>query len=281
MQVVLFVTALAGPAAAQESSSDAGGALEQAEASPWLSRADFSFGFAGLHTTDRRFDWQATVGIDLDIYDYRSGRLRFRADYESFLGRERRRYDLNQGNYAFEISGTRRFRRVELGALSQHVSRHLVDRENPPAISWNTVGVRAQSVWTGNSGLTGSGPTETPDAGRSDRVDGEIEISRAMQQAHVDYSWISRAKVSWWRPLTPVVSLRVRATGEVIGVKHGVVRNERVCGGRIEGSVQLRGRAAILEMFGGYERRIDAYPTDRFRVRWFTAGARVVTTPFW
>jgi hypothetical protein len=157
----------------------------------------------------------------------------------------------------------------------------VVDRDNPPSISWNTFGVRAQSVWTADDGLTASGSAETPDPGRSDRVDGEIEISRAMQQAYVDYSWISRAKVSWWRPLTPVVSLRVRATGEVIGVKGGDVRNERVCGGRIEGGLQFRGRAAILEVFGGYERRIDAYPTDRFRVRWFTAGARVVTTPFW
>jgi hypothetical protein len=278
----LLVIMLAVPAVAQEPSSSPGAAApEDAEPSPFLSRADFSFGFAGLHTSDTRFDWQATIGFDLDMYDYTSGRLRLRGDYEAFLGRERRHYDLNHGNYAFEISGTRRFKRLELGLLSQHVSRHLVDRDNPPSISWNTIGVRAQSVWTANSGLRASGRSETAATGRSDRVDGEIEIARAMQQAYVDYSWISRAKVSWWRPLSSVASLKVRATGEVIGVQHGVVRNERVCGGRIEGSLQLRGRAAILEMFGGYERRIDAYPTDRFRVRWFTAGARVVTTPFW
>ena len=279
--MMVFVTALAVPASAQEPSSGTVAASEPGDVSPFLSRADVAFGFAGLHTADPRFDWQATVGFDIDVYDYSSGRLRFRADYESFLGRERRRYDLNQGNYAFEIAGTRRFKRVELALLSQHVSRHLVDRDNPPSISWNTVGVRAQSVWTADTGLTASGRTGTKDAGRSGRVDGEIEISRAMQQAYVDYAWIGRSKMSWWRPLTPVAALRVRATGEVVGVKHGIVRNERVCGGRIEGSLQLRGRRAILEMFGGYERRIDAYPTDRFRVRWFTAGARVVTTPFW
>jgi hypothetical protein len=274
--------ALAVPAAAQEPPSvTSAAAPDDAEASPMLARTDFTFGFGGLHTTDQRFDWQATIGFDLDVYDYSAGRLRFRGDYEAFLGRERRPYDLNQGNYAFEMSGTRRFKRVELGLLSQHASRHVVDRDNPPSISWNTVGVRAQSVWTAKSGLTSFGRAETADARRSDRVDGEIEISRAMQQAYVDYSWISRAKVSWWRPLSSVASLKVRATGEVIGVKHGIVRNERVCGGRLEGSLQLRGRAAIIEIFGGYERRIDAYPTDRFRVRWFTAGARVVTTPFW
>jgi hypothetical protein len=272
---------LAVPAIAQEpSAGQAAASPEDAEPLPILSRADFSFGFGGLHTSDTRFDWQATIGFDLDLYGYASGRLRLRGDYEAFLGRERRHYDLNHGNYAFEISGTRRFKRLELGVLSQHVSRHLVDRDNPPSISWNTIGVRAQSVWTANSGLRASGRSETDEV-RSDRIDGEIEIARAMQQAYVDYSWISRAKVSWWRPLSPIASVKVRATGEVIGVQRGIVRNERVCGGRIEGSLQLRGRAAILEMFGGYERRVDAYPTDRFRVRWFTAGARVVTTPFW
>ena len=276
-----MVATLVIPAAAQEPSSVTTAPLEDAEPPSVLSRADFSFGFAGLHTTDPRFDWQANIGFDLDLYDYSSGRLRLRGDYDAFLGRERRRYDLNQGSYAFEVSGTRRLKRVELGVLSQHVSRHVVDRDNPPSISWNTVGVRAQSVWTPDSGLRAHGSMKRENTDRSDRVDGEIEISRAMQQAYVDYSWLSRAKVSWWRPLTSIASVRVRAAGEVIGVKHGVVRNQRVCGGRVEGSLQLRGRAAILEMFGGYERRIDAYPTDRFRVRWFTVGGRIVTTPFW
>ena len=88
------------------------------------------------------------------MYDYGSGRLRLRGDYEAVLGRERRPYDLNQGNYAFEISGTKRFTRAEVAVLSQHVSRHLVDRDNPPSISWNTVGVRVQGVWTPDTGLT-------------------------------------------------------------------------------------------------------------------------------
>ena len=248
---------------------------------PFLSRQDFSFGWASLIASDRRFDWQGTIGFDLDLYDYGSGRLRLRGDYEAVLGRERRRYDVNQSNYAFEISGTKRFKRAEVAVLSQHESRHVVDRDNPPSISWNTAGVRVQGVWTPDTGLTGARPPAGAVGERSDRVEGEVEISRAMQQAYVDYSWISRARVSWRRPLTRVVALHSTATGEVIGVKHGIVRNQRVCGGRIEGGVQLRGRAATLEVFGGYERRIDAYPTDRFRVRWFTAGARIVTTPSW
>jgi hypothetical protein len=248
-------------------------------AQAFLSRADVSFGWASLMANDPRFDWQATLGFDLDLYDYGSGRLRLQGGYEAVLGRERRRYDLNQGNYAFEVSGTKQFRHAEVAVLSQHVSRHLVDRDNPPSISWNTAGVRVQAVWTPETGLTPTRPPAASIGERSDRVEGEIEVSRAMQQAYVDYDWISRARVSWRRPVTRVAALHATATGEVIGVKHGVVRNERVCGGRIEGGVQFRGRAATLEVFGGYERRIDAYPTDRFRVRWFTAGARIVTWP--
>ena len=262
---------LAVPASAQDQSAEA----------PFLSRADFSFGWASLISTDPRFDWQATIGFDLDVYDYGSGRLRLRGDYEAVLGRERRPYDLNQGNYAFEISGTKRFTRAEVAILSQHFSRHVVDRDNPPSISWNTIGVRVQGVWTPDTGLTATRPRPAAVGERSDRVEGEVEISRAMQQAYVDYSWISRGRVSWRRPLTRLVALHSTATGEVRGVIRGIVRDERVCGGRIEGGVQIRGRAATLEVFGGYERRIDAYPTDRFRVRWFTAGARIVTSPSW
>ena len=240
---------------------------------------DFAFGWASLMAADRRFDWHSTIGLDVDLYDYGSGRLRLRGDYEAVLGRERRRYDLNQGNYAFEISGTKRFARAELAVLSEHVSRHVVDRENTPSISWNTLGARVESAWTSATGFVAT-PANVPDGEGSDYVEGEVEISRAMQQAYVDYSWISRGRVTWRRPLTPTVALHATATGEVIGVERGVVRDERVCGGRLEGGVRVRGRRAALEIFGGYERRIDAYPTDRFRVRWFTAGARIVT-PGW
>ncbi len=240
----------------------------------FLPRADFSFAWASLIATDRRFDWQAAVGFDLDVVDYGRGRLRFHGDYEAILGRERRRYDLNQGNYGFEVSGSLETPAVEAVAFSQHVSRHVVDRENVPAISWNTFGGRLRSSWTPRRGVSSARPGA--DSGEP-AIDGEIEIARAMQQAYVDYSWISRARVTLSRPMSASFSLVATAAGEVVGVRRGLVRDERVCGGRVEGGVRIRGGAAALEAFVGYERRIDAFPTDRFRVRWFTVGARVVT----
>ena len=126
--VALLVLTAAAPASAQDQPAE----------SSFLSRADFSFGWASLIAADQRFDWQSTIGFDLDLYDYKSGRFRLRGHYEAVLGRERRRYDLNQGNYAFEVSGSHRFKYAEVAVLSQHVSRHVVDRDNPEEMTVTT-----------------------------------------------------------------------------------------------------------------------------------------------
>jgi hypothetical protein len=273
----LLVLALAAPAAAQPAASPPPVAPGAGTGGSFLPRAGFTFGWAGLGTADQRFDWQAQLRFDLDVYAHRSGRIGFRGEYEAILGRERRPYDLNQGSYRFEVSASFLTRPAEIVLLSQHVSRHVVDREHEPSISWNTFGVRLKSRWTPETGVTALG-ARVPGA-MSTEVNGEIEIARAMQQAYVDYAWTSRARLALGRRLTPRVAMVAAATGEVLGVKRGLVRNERVCGGRIEGGFRVRGGAAALEVFVGYERRIDAFPTDRFRVRWITAGFRIVSSP--
>lgn len=269
--------ARAAPVAAQAGQAPDGEGGPASVDQGFLSRADFRFGWASLLTSDQRFDWQGEIGFDLDIVRRGTTRLRLRGEYQGVLGRERRRYDLNHGNYGFEVSGATAVGRAEVAAISQHVSRHLSDRDNVPAISWNTIGVRVASTWTNLEGLGPEPPSTRDDAVGTTRVDGEIEISRAMQQAYVDYAWISRATVSWRRAIAPAVALTATATGEVIGVKREVLARDRVCGGRVEGGVRIYGGAAALEAFAGYERRIDAYPTDRFRVRFFTVGIRVAT----
>ena len=83
------------------------------------------------------------MGVDFDVTDFGAGRLRFQALMEGGLGRERRQYDLNQGSYAFDASLSYRLtRELEAEAVIQHVSRHAVDRENPPSVSWNASGGR-------------------------------------------------------------------------------------------------------------------------------------------
>ena len=238
-----------------------------ADGAPILPRLDFSFEWASLITSDDRFDWRGQIEFDLDMVDYGSGRASFVGRYEGIIGRERRRYDLNQGNYFFEASGSVRTRAAEVVGLMQHVSRHAVDRENQPAISWNTYGVRAQRSWGGSPKPGWAGT----------RVDGEIEISKTMQLAFVDYRWLSRARATMTRPISPKMSFKFDAIGDVIGVDTETRGRSRVCGGRLEGALRIAGKAASVELFAGYERRIDAYPTDRYRVRWLTAGFRITS----
>jgi hypothetical protein len=233
----------------------------------FLPAADFSFTWLSLLTSDKRFDWDARVTFDIDIVDYGRGRVSFHTDYSAVLGRERHRYDLNQGNYAFKTAASYRVRPVEIAAVISHASRHLVDRDFVPAISWNEIGIRAGYASTK---LTGTSPRSVP------VLEGEVELTHAMQQAYVDYVWLTHVRFDARHPLNARASLVASGYGEVRGVDH-LVRGERVCGGWIEGGIRLNGRAAAVELFGGYERRVDAYPTDRFRVRMFTLGFRIVS----
>jgi hypothetical protein len=248
---VLFTLACAPLAAAQSAPPPVAGGAEL------LPRADFLFSWASLIATDRRFDWEGRIGVDFDIVDYGTGRVSFRADYDAVIGRQRRRYDLNQGNYFFESAASYRLQHgVELTGVISHVSRHIVDRENQPAISWNAIGMRARYA---------RGP-----------IDGHLELTHAMQLAYVDYTWILNAGVRGNHPISRRTSIIGRAYGEVFGVNH-LVRDRRVCGGFVEGGLRINGRKAAIELFAGYERRVDAYPTDRYRVRMFNVGFRVVS----
>jgi hypothetical protein len=227
----------------------------------FLPRADFHFHWAALVANDPRFDWHGVVGIDLDVVEYGSGRATFSAEYEAVLGHERRLYDLNHGNYRFEATGSYRAGETEIALLTAHVSRHLSDREQPGAVSWNLIGVRLRRELT---------------HGRS-AFDTQASFGFAGQQAFVDYHWIADARVRWRHPVTARLDLISTGTGILIGVNEAVAGRPNLCGGRIEGGIRVNGTRAALELFAGYERRVDAFPADRFRVRMFTAGFRLVT----
>lgn len=245
-----LVAAAAGtvPAAAQVAPAAAPTAL--------FPRADYGFSFAKLHSADIRFKWVGHIGFDLDVVDYGSGRLRFAGGYEATIGRERRPYDLNQGFYSFDVAASARRGATEISGVVRHVSRHLTDRDSPISISWNEAGARVEH-----------------------RLDGlviELEATKAMQQAFVDYVWLARGRASVRHPIDDRLEWIASAAGTVVGVNRAISDRERVCGGRIEGGVRVNGDKAVIEVFGGYERRIDAFPTDRFRVRYFTMGFRIL-----
>jgi hypothetical protein len=227
----------------------------------FLPRADFTFIWNGLVTSDTRFDWQGQLHYDVDITDYGRGRVRFLGGYEATLGRERHRYDLNQGTFLFEASASERTRIGELAGVIAHVSRHLVDREHQPAISWNQIGGRLRG---------------TPTFGKV-RTEAQVQLAFAMQQAFVDYRWTSDVEVRFFRPLTPRLEIGSRAAGVLIGVNRQIANRDRQCGARVDVTFRVNGERGALEVFAGYERRIDAFATDRHRTRYFTLGFRLTT----
>src|SRR5687768_2088381 len=70
----------------------------------FLPRYAFHVSMEYLASDERRFEWDAHWGGDLDIVDYGYGRFNFVADYQTILGDEFREFDPNQGNYILEGS---------------------------------------------------------------------------------------------------------------------------------------------------------------------------------
>jgi hypothetical protein len=225
----------------------------------FLSRADFWFEWAKAVSSDDRFSWDGHIGVDVDVLDWGRGRVTFVADYEAVLGAERRGFDLNHGNYILESAVTFRRRDVDISGVFHHVSRHLSDRSNEPAISWNTYGVRVETVAR---------------RGRSS-VSTRYQAAVAVQQAFVDYTWTTDVRFGVHHALTDRVGLIASAEGGFVGVDRLRFDRGRQCGAAMEGGVRLIGERASLDVFAGYERRVDGFPTERLRVRMFTVGFRL------
>lgn len=237
------------------------GASSKASAqSAFLSRSNLSFEWTSLVSEDRRYDWQGVIGFDVDVVTSARWLGRFSGDYVAVLGRERRRYDLNQGTYTFDISGGYRVRPdTEIVGRLTHTSRHVVDRDNPPSISWNTVGARVRHRLR---------------LGRGE-LRAELGADWVTQPAFVDYAWTSDLAVSWRQVSSRRATWYASGWGGVRVTDEAISTRPRICGGRIEAGLSIRGEAAGLDIFAGYERRMDAYPTDRFRVRMFLIGVRI------
>ena len=229
----------------------------------FLTHYNFHLSADGLANDDRRFTWQTHFGGDLDLVDYVAGRANVLIDYEAVIGSELRNFDPNQGNYTLEVSGSARLRRTEVAGVFHHVSRHLSDRSKRLAIAWNVAGVRALRRF--ESGAT--------------TVDMQGGAGRVVQSAFVDYSWTGNADVVIRRSLSARLGVFAHGVGEIVGVDPAIAGRTTQRDGRLEGGLRLLGRAGAVELFAGYERRMDAYPTDPDRLarRWAFAGFRFVS----
>jgi len=238
----------------------------------FFSRYDFHMNAAALvgsqtstaPVADQRFSWDTHFGGSFDLADYVAGRAAVILDYEAVLGSEFRPFDPNQGNYTLEGSLSKRLGdATEIVGFFHHVSRHLSDRAKPKSVpvAWNELGARVLHRMSVGAGM----------------VDVDLEGGRAVEHAYVDYTWMGEAHVLFRRPLSDGVGLFAHGSGQIFGVDGTVPRRGTQTGGLVDAGIRLNGRAGGIELFVGYEKRVDADPLDRLPQHWGLAGFRLTS----
>jgi hypothetical protein len=236
--------------------------LTPAPATPqFMSRYDFHLGAAGLAVDDVRFSWDTHFGGEFDFIDYVLGRTIFMADYQAVLGHELRSFDPNQGNYYLTAASSVRIKGTEILAALHHVSRHLGDRRKDFPIAWNSVQARALHHFVVDDTT----------------VELRAHAGGIVARANVDYSWSTEIDGTVRRPLRPNLGLYGRGVVQVVGVTPETFGRGTQHGGRFEAGVRLRGGQGAIEVFGGFERVIDADPLDLQTRQWAYGGFRLVT----
>ena len=235
----------------------------------FLSRYDFRLSVDSLMPpkdtpealADERFSWNTHFGGSFDVLDLVFARAGATIDFEAVEGSEYRPFDPNQGNYVLEGFVMARAGRTEIGPIFHHVSRHLSDRPKRDAIAYNELGARVLRRLE-------FGPTS---------LDVDLEGGWAIQHSFVDYTWLGEANVLVRHSISPRVGVFGHASGKFFGVRGDLIQRSTQTGGRVEGGVRLHGRGGVLELYVGYENRVDAYPLDRVPQQWGLTGLRLLS----
>jgi hypothetical protein len=265
-----FAFVFAAHAAAQPSQP----IVAPAPAAPeFMSRYDFHLSIARLLPSidtpvgqvpviDERFAWDSHFGGSFDFADLVAVRLGVIADYQAGMGSERQPFDPNQGNYTLEgFVSTRVGPDLEVAGIFHHVSRHLSDRAKDHAIAFNEVGARIMRRL--------SLGTVT--------VDADLEGGRTIQHSYVDYTWLGEAQLLVRRPINETIGLFAHGTGQVFAVDELIANRGTQAGALVEAGVRVAGPGGVLEIFAGYEKRVDADPLDRLSRRWGLLGFRLLS----
>ena len=230
---------------------------------------DFRAGFGAtwLPKKDERFNWDFDFNVDADVLDLGFLRSSVFIDLEVIAGTEFRRVDPNQTNFTLDMSAFGRSvfgreTRAELGATFHHVSRHRSDRANRRGISWNMLGAvyGDRFTWAGTDVRASIRALKTVE--RSPQVDYEGEIAGFLRFAS---------------PLRGPGTLYVDLTAVVVPVDASVFERGTRSGAHIVGGLRIGYSGAALELYGGWERRIDADPIALETESWGLLGFRVVT----
>lgn len=205
------------------------------------------------------FDWDVDFGLDADLLDLGFVRANLLAQVETIVGSELRDVDPNQNNYTADFALLFRLPRGELGAVFHHVSRHLADRADQGSISWNMVGVSYSERFA---------------VGRA-RIDAGVRALGTTERAGVDYA----AQLEWHGavelPLGPRLAIIGAADGVAAPVARQMFGRGTRRGGRVSGGVRIPSAAGAVDLYAGWEQRIDAGQFTRDTARWMRAGVRV------
>ena len=213
------------------------------------------------NAADHRYSFDTHWGGSLDFFDYVVGRTSFIIDYEAILGDEFRLFDPNQGIYTLEAASSARVGDLEVVGIFHHVSRHLADRANKQAVAWNAGGVRLLKRITR----------------QTTTIDVDAELSRVVAKAWVDYTWIGELNLSVRHPLNEHVAVFAQGSGKLFAVDGTVPNRGTQTGGVAEAGVRLKGTGGVLELFAGFEKRVDAYELEFDSQRWVLAGFRLLS----
>ena len=243
-----------------------------APASPeFLTRYDFHLSIARLITStptpppstpDQQFSWDSHYGGSFDFADLVVARLGVALDYQAVMGSEYRPFDPNQANYTLEgFISARVAPDTEVAGIFHHVSRHLSDRPKPFAVAYNEVGARVMRR----------------QAFGSTTLDIDVEGGRAVQHSYVDYTWLGELQLLVRHPVSERLGLFAHGSGQAFAVDELVAKRGAQAGVLLEAGIRVNGRAGALEIFAGYEKRVDADPLDRLSQRWGLVGFRLLS----
>jgi hypothetical protein len=235
----------------------------------FLSRFDFHMSVESLsppkdtpeQQADERFSWDTHFGGSFDLLDLGFARAGAIVDFEAVEGSEYRPFDPNQGNYTLEAFVLGRVRQSEVGAIFHHISRHLSDRPKREAIAWNELGGRVLHRF--------DAPAAT--------IDVDAEGGYAIQHSFVDYTWLGELNVLVRHTVSPRIGVFAHGRLQRFGVNAIVAGRSTQTGAKAEAGVRLGGRGGVMELYLGYENRVDAYPFDRVSQHWGLAGLRLVS----
>jgi hypothetical protein len=244
--------ALAVPARAQNAAA--------APAVEFIPRAVFYMSAELLADEDPRLVWDTNFGGELDVIDYRRGRLTFAANYQAVLGEELRAFDPNQGNYILEGALSARLPAAEIAGVFYHQSRHLADRPKVDPIDWNMIGARARHAFLA----------------KAMHIDARIDLRKTIQHSFVDYAWELDARVRADRVLRPGIGVLFGGWLRHLGTDGSQNRGGQT-GARGEAGLRFEGGAGAAELFVAVERRIDPSPLEFGAATWVAAGFRLLT----